>query len=76
MIVSGWLLAYAIDALSQHEPLTKLVGVALFAGAIVVGAATIWIGHENFLVLLPAALGLGVLVFMNNRLKPTVGEKA
>ena len=72
VIVSGWLLAYAIDALSQHEPTTKLLGLLLLVGAIVLGASTIWIGAENFLVLVPAALGLGVLFLMNNRLKSTV----
>ncbi len=75
VIISGWILAYAIDAISQHDPMTKLTGLGLLAGAVVVGASTIWIGDENFLVLVPAALGLGILYLMNNRLKTTAGEK-
>ncbi len=76
VIVSGWILAYGIDAIAQNDPLTKIAGAALFAAAVVIGASTIWIGPEDFLVLVPAALGLGVLVLMNNRLKSTAGEKA
>lgn len=76
VIVSGWILAYAIDAISQHDPVTRLTGLGLLAGAVIVGASTIWIGDENVLVLIPAALGLALLYLLNNRLKTTAGEKA
>lgn len=68
VVISGWLLAYGIDALSERDVATRLTGLGLLVFAVVLGASTIWLGDENWLVLAPAAIALGLLYYLNRRL--------
>ena len=58
-----WLMARGIQAFGGGRSGNALA-CALFAGALVIGSATVWIGPESPLNLIPAALGAGVIVWL------------
>lgn len=60
ILAAALLLAQSAFHIGQDGAFEKLLGTALFAGVIIVGTSTLWIGKENWAVLIPAALGFGV----------------
>ena len=57
VLAAAFLLAQAGFHLGQDGAKEKLLGLALFAGCLAVGSATLWLGHENWLVLAPTLAG-------------------
>lgn len=66
-IVSGGVLAYAIEGVDRNGAAGAAVSLTLFAAAIVVGGATVWLGPENPLALAPAALAVLARLFLSIR---------
>jgi TRAP transporter 4TM/12TM fusion protein len=62
VLVAAYLLANGMTRTEARSWATRLGGFVYAALAMVVGSATVWIGPENLLVLLPAAAGALVLL--------------
>lgn len=72
-IVSVWVLAYAVEGTGRGLGTDLAQGGALFAAAIAIGAAPVWLGTANPLALAPAALALAALLFWKPKNKETLG---
>ena len=60
---AGFLIAKAVVTFGRGGMANRLLGVFLFAVTLAVGSATLWIGPETPLALVPAAAGI-VLLYM------------
>jgi TRAP-type uncharacterized transport system fused permease subunit len=72
-IVSVWVLAYAVEGTGRGLGADLAQGGALFAAAIAIGAAPVWLGAGNPLSLAPALLALAALLFWKPKNKETLG---
>jgi hypothetical protein len=63
LIAGVWLLARGIQSFGGGAAGNALA-CSLFAGALVIGTATLWIGPESLLTLIPAAIGAGVIFLL------------
>lgn len=70
-IVSGAVLAYAIEGIGRSGLAGAAVSVFLFASAIVIGSATVWAGPENALALVPAGLAIVARLLYSVRAEKT-----
>ncbi len=68
-VMAGYLLAHALVPEGDGTARDWGRGGLLFAGAVVVGGATLWTGPESPLALAPAGLALIVLVYRSRILK-------
>lgn len=66
-ITAGMILARMVMAFGVGGVKGAAIALAYFAAAIVVGSATLWLGPENPLTLLPSAIGLGYLFAVRGR---------
>jgi len=68
-IVSGGVLAHAVEGVGRKGWAGLATGGGLFAAAIGIGGATIWLGPENPAALIPALLALAAWVVYNIRMQ-------
>tara|TARA_B100000029_G_scaffold516668_2_gene632481 strand:+ start:3901 stop:5775 length:1875 start_codon:yes stop_codon:yes gene_type:complete len=61
-LVAVLLIAKALQMIVSQAGSNSGKGVLLFAGALIIGSSTIWIGSESFLTMVFAAIGVGVLI--------------
>jgi len=66
-IVSGGVLAYAVEGVGRQGLSGLATGVGLFAAAIGIGGSTVWLGAESPAALAPALLALAGWVVYNTR---------
>ena len=66
-IVAGVLLARMITAYGRGPVLGSVIAFAYFAAAIAVGSATLWLGPENPISLVPAAVAVVFIAFSRGR---------
>jgi TRAP transporter 4TM/12TM fusion protein len=72
-IMSGWVLAYAVECGGRGGLAAFAQGLGLFAAAIFVGAAPVWLGPGEALAALPALSALVALFVLKPRKKETLG---
>jgi TRAP transporter 4TM/12TM fusion protein len=72
-IVSGWVLAYAVEGNGHGRMANAVEGVLLFIAAIVIGGAPVWLGADNVLALAPALAAFAALLFWKPKNKETLG---
>ncbi|MGD9925507.1 MAG: TRAP transporter permease, partial [Pseudorhodoplanes sp.] len=60
VLAAAFVLAQGSFHLGQPGLAEKLIGAALFACSLLVGGSTLWLGPENWLVLLPTLAGFGL----------------
>ena len=60
-LVAALLIAKALQTFVAGTSAAILTGAALFAGALIVGSSTIWMGAEAALTMVAAAIGVAVL---------------
>jgi TRAP transporter 4TM/12TM fusion protein len=66
-VVAGMMIGQSMLVIGERDAAGLLGAGALFAGAIAVGSATLWIGGETPAALIPAALGLVPLYLLRTR---------
>lgn len=71
-IAAGLVIAKSVVAYGTGGPFGMFRSLALFATALVIGSATLWLGPENPLTLLPAAIGFGLFFVIKNRTSAAV----
>lgn len=69
-IVSGGVLAYAVEGVGRNGAAGLATGMALFAAAIGIGGSTVWFGAENPAALIPATLALAGWAVFTLRILP------
>ncbi len=75
-VVSGGVLARAVDPPEGGGRWTLLGSLALFALALVVGSATIWLGDDSLLALLPAAAVLAFPLARSQTVRSRLGIRS
>jgi len=77
VLSAAFLLAQASFLMGRPAPLEKLTGAALFLGSLTVGSSTLWIGVENWLVMIPTVAGF-VLAYMLTRVvrEPVLAQQS
>jgi hypothetical protein len=71
-VVSGWVLAFALEGFGRGAAFDLAAGAGLFAAAVIVGAAPVWLGAGNMIAAIPAALALAA-IFLVPRRRKTIG---
>ena len=66
-VAAGLLIGQMSGLLGSGRTLDTVLGLSCLIGAIAIGSATIWIGQENPLVLIPALAGLTAAVVLRVR---------
>ena len=69
-IVSGGVLAYAVEGVGRNGAAGYLTGGTLFLAAIAIGGASVWFGSENLAALIPAGLALAGWAFFVIHIRP------
>jgi TRAP-type uncharacterized transport system fused permease subunit len=75
-VVSGGLLARAVDPPEGAGPRLLLGSLALFALALVVGSATVWLGDDSLLALIPAAVVVAVPLSRSQAIRTRLGVRS
>ena len=68
-IAAGFLLAHSVTVLGSGKAGGWLAAAGMYAGCLVVGSSTIWLGDENPATLVVAAAGLGMVYFITRKIK-------
>ena len=68
-IAAGFLLAHSVTVLCSGKAGGWLAAAGMYAGCLVVGSSTIWLGDENPATLVVAAAGLGMVYFITRKIK-------
>ena len=68
-IAAGFLLAHSVTVLGSGKASGWLAAAGMYAGCLVVGSSTIWLGDENPATLVVAAAGLGMVYFITRKIK-------
>jgi len=66
-LAAGFLIGQMSGLFGGGGPINALLGAACLIGAIAVGSATIWIGPEDLLALVPAAAGITAVLALRAR---------
>jgi TRAP transporter 4TM/12TM fusion protein len=72
-IMSAWVLAYAVEGSGHGAARDLLQGGLLFAIAIAIGAAPVWLGSANPLAILPALAALALLLVLKPKARQSLG---
>ena len=72
-IMSGWVLAYAVEGGGRGGLADLAQSAALFAAAIAIGSTPIWLGRAEPLAALPALCALVAFLLLKARKKETLG---
>ncbi len=75
-VVSGGILARAVDPPEGAGPWRLLGSLALFALALVVGSATVWLGDDSLLALIPAAVVVAVPLSRSQAIRTRLGVRS
>ena len=68
-IAAGFLLAHSVTVLGSGKAGGWLAAAGMYAGCLVVGSSTIWLGDENPVTLVVAAAGMGMVYFITRKIK-------
>ena len=68
-IAAGFLLAHSVTVLGSGKASGWLAAAGMYAGCLVVGSSTVWLGAENPASLAVAAAGLGLVYAITRKIK-------